>query len=241
MKMQEVRNLLAEKNKKKMLAKGAAVVTAASLLAGSVSVYYVRAQEAETSADQLKETESQEKSEKEDDSESILEKTIGAQVSAGNQDVDKEETVYVIADAKGNATEVIVSDWLKNRDGAKEIEDVSTLKEIENVKGDETFKEGAGDSITWEADGADIYYQGKTDQSVPVSVKVTYTLDGKEISPEELAGKSGHVGIRFDYSNIEKQKVSVSGKEEEVYVPFTVISGAMLSTDHFKNVSVENG
>mgnify|MGYP006883761751 CR=1 FL=1 len=45
--------------------------------------------------------------------------------------------------------------------------------------------------MTWQADGADIYYQGKTDSEAPVSLKVTYYLDGNEIAPKDLAGKSG--------------------------------------------------
>ncbi len=44
--------------------------------------------------------------------------------------------------------------------------------------------------LTWQADGSDIYYQGTTDKELPVTVKLTYYLDGKEISPEDLAVKA---------------------------------------------------
>ncbi len=71
-------------------------------------------------------------------------------------------------------------------------------------------------------------------------MKVRYTLDGKEIAPEELAGKSGRVTIRMDYINHETVKAAVAGKEEEVAVPFTAITGMILS-DKFSNVEVTNG
>ena len=42
------------------------------------------------------------------------------------------------------------------------------LKDIENVKGDETFKQD-GSKLTWQADGNDIYYQGTSTKETPVS------------------------------------------------------------------------
>ena len=38
-------------------------------------------------------------------------------------------------------------------------------------------------------------------------MKMTYYLDGEEITPEELAGKSGKVTIRADYTNRKKQRM----------------------------------
>lgn len=152
----------------------------------------------------------------------------------------KEETVYVKADAEGNVNEIIVSDWLKNDGKKAEIKDRSDLTDIENVKGDETFTQN-GEDLTWQAGGADIYYQGKSTKSVPVSVKVSYKLDGKPISAKDIAGKSGKVVIRFDYTNNEMRTVPVGGKNEEICVPFTVLTGILLPADTFTNVEVENG
>ena len=47
----------------------------------------------------------------------------------------------------------------------------------------------------------DSYTQSNPDKDAPISLKVTYTLDGKEISPSDLNGQSGHVVIRYDYTN----------------------------------------
>lgn len=209
-------------------------VMSAVLLVSSITVYNVNAE---------KSSEAEEEIGTEDDgTEKVLTEALDSQIGEGSLEiqVDKEETVYVISDAAGNTKEVIVSDWLKNPDKKDTLKDASDLNDIENVKGNETFDKN-GNAITWQAEGADIYYQGKTDKEVPVDVKITYYLDDKEISPENLAGKSGNVKIRFDYTNKEKKTVMIDGREEEIYVPFTVLSGMMLPTEKFSNVTVKNG
>lgn len=161
--------------------------------------------------------------------------------STDTQDVYKEETVYVNADATGNSDEVTVSDWLKNsRSVSGNLTDESILKEIKNVKGDETFTEN-GDQLTWNTAGEDIYYQGTTDKELPVSVKLTYFLDGKEVKADELKGKSGHLKIQVQYTNNEKKTVTVDGKEEEVYTPFVMMTGMILPNETFSNVTIDNG
>ena len=134
--------------------------------------------------------------------------------------VSKEETVYVNADASGNKESVTVSSWLKNAGSEKELKDSSDLQDIVNVKGDETFSQD-GEGLTWNTDDEDIYYQGTTDKELPVNVKLTYYLDGQEISPEDLAGKSGKAKIRIDYTNNEKETVKVNGEERAAIWRFT--------------------
>ncbi len=162
-------------------------------------------------------------------------------VTGTESDAGKVETVYVTADANGAVNDVIVSEWLKNATASSEIADSTELKNIVNVKGDETFKDNGDGTLTWDAEGSDIFYQGTTEKELPVNMKITYTLDGKEISPEELAGKSGRVTIRFEYENNAKQTVNVDGKDIEVYTPFAMVSGMMLDADKFTNVEISNG
>lgn len=143
-------------------------------------------------------------------------------------ETDKDETVYILADAQGTARKIIVSDWLKNPQGADTLPDVSTLENIENVKGLETFENGL-----WNAAGKDIYYQGESQAQLPLEMRVSYALDGQEIAPEALAGKSGRVTIRFDFT--------VSQKQDGVSVPFAVVTAALLENDVFTDVQVTNG
>ncbi len=153
----------------------------------------------------------------------------------------KDETVYVISAADGTQKKLTVSDWIQNTEKSLTLQDVSTLSDIENIKGEETFQKGRKNSITWKADGNDIYYQGNSKEKVPVKLSISYQLDGKPIKPEKLAGQSGKVTIRFDYENTLHESVKIKNKKEKISVPFAAVTGMMLDTDHFRNVQVTNG
>lgn len=155
--------------------------------------------------------------------------------------LSKNETVYVIADASGAAKKIIVSDWLKGVDTKGKVKDVSNLKDVKNVKGDETYTVNEDNAYEWAANGDDIYYQGTGTTELPVKLKLSYKLNGKTVSADEIAGKSGKVTIRIDYENTQKEKVKINGKTEEVNVPFLMLSGMILDDDKFKNVEVSNG
>ena len=171
-----------------------------------------------------------------------LERTILSQAGIDESAAtDKEETVYVKADALGNTEDITVSTWLKNPEGAEKLDDKTELSDVENVKGYETFTNNADGSITWQAGGNDIYYTGKSDKELPVSVKLSYKLDGKDIEPEALAGKSGRVTIRFDYTNNTRTTAGVKEGSREVLSPFVMLSGMLLPADTFTNVEVTNG
>lgn len=161
-------------------------------------------------------------------------------LSAGEESSYKDETVYVLTNADGSVSKVVVSDWLKNGLGETAIKDVTNLDNVENVKGDETFTKEQ-DFTYWNAQGRDIYYQGTTTQSLPVDVTVTYLLDGKKVTPEELKGKSGHVTIRYEFKNNQYELMEIDGKEEKVYVPFAMLTGLMLNDEKFTNVEVAGG
>lgn len=167
--------------------------------------------------------------------------TTAAAAGAGaQQPAEKEETVYVLAGADGSAQEIIVSDWLKNPDGSAALYDSSELTDIENVKGDEGFT-ASGSTLVWDAQGEDIYYQGRTEKELPVSLKVTYSLDGRTVTAEELAGKSGKLVIRFDYESCRYETVEINGTREKIYVPFAALTGVVLDNSVFGNVEISNG
>ena len=172
------------------------------------------------------------------DADDIADKLMDS-VSLKDNDADKDESVYLISDANGNVNKTIVVDHLKNKDKKDTLEDASNLSDIENVKGKEKFTQ-SGDKLTWQAGGKDIYYQGTATAEPPVTQKVTYYLDGKEISPEELAGKSGKVKIRFDYTNTTSYTETVNGEKQTVSVPFAAVTGLVLG-DGFENIEVTNG
>ena len=91
---------------------------------------------------------------------------------ANAQKISKDESVYVNADESGATTKITVSNWLKNAGINGTINDESDLKDIQNVKGDETFTQN-GDDVQWSAGSNDIYYQGTTDKELPVGVEIS--------------------------------------------------------------------
>lgn len=169
------------------------------------------------------------------------ETTVSESTSAKDTKTAKDETVYVIANADGSVKKIIVSDWIKNSLKEKNLKDKSELKDIKNVKGDESYVMDSDNMRVWNADGADIYYQGTISKELPVDLKVSYKLDGKAVSADEIAGKSGKATIRFDYVNKQYSEVTIDGKTEKIYVPFVMLTGLMLDNDVFTNVEVSNG
>ncbi len=153
----------------------------------------------------------------------------------------KEETVYVIADAQGQPQRAIVSAWLKNPDEAATITDRSDLADIQNVKGDETFTRSENGDLVWDAQGNDIYYQGDSDKELPLAVRVSYKLDGKLVSPEELAGASGHLEMTFRYENKTGREETINGKTVTIYQPFVAVSCLVLDSEKASAVEVTNG
>lgn len=211
--------------KKKVMAGSMAVVMAAGL-AGTYS-YQNGASEVHAEEETKELTEA-------------AENVLGDSDAGDQGEFCKEESVYVKADASGKISETTVTEWLKNP-AKGDVEDISELNEIKNIKGDEKFTEGSGGELNWKSEGDDIYYQGTTDKELPVDVKVSYKLDGKEIAPEDLEGKDGKVEIRFDYENKSKETVEVNGEKVEMYTPFTMVTAMMLPTDEYKNVTIDNG
>lgn len=154
--------------------------------------------------------------------------------------VEKEESVYVTLDANGQKQSVIVSDWLKNSGIGGTLKDESNLSDIQNTKGDEEFTQ-EDNEISWQTEDKDIYYQGTSDEELPVGIEISYKLDGQEITPGELAGKSGKLEIKIRYINNSKAEVKVAGKTKKVYTPFVMATGMILPVEKFSNVKIDNG
>lgn len=162
------------------------------------------------------------------------------QITAQGDVADKDETVYVLAGADGSVQKVIVSGWLKNTQKLDYVSDFTNVKDLANIKDDRSYTLDKNGAQVWNAKGEDVYYQGTSDSTLPVDLFVSYKLDGKKISAEELAGKSGKVEMKFTYQNNLSKVVSVNGQNQTMYVPFVMVTGMILE-DNFSNVSVSGG
>lgn len=154
--------------------------------------------------------------------------------------VTKTETVYVNLKANGDVSKVSVSDWLHTDKNEVYVDDMSDLENITNVKSKVTPVTD-GEKLRWNMPDTDLYYSGTTDRELPISVQLKYYLDGKEIKPEDLAGKSGEVKIDIKMINNASKDGFVNGKKHKVYLPMLVVGGMVLPEGTFSGVMVKNG
>ena len=152
----------------------------------------------------------------------------------------KDETVYSKLNSNGENYNTIISDHIKNTGNEKLINDISDLLNIKNLKSDENPSQD-GNKLVWNANESDIYYQGESQKELPIECKVSYELDGKEISSSELAGKSGKVKIKIEYINKDQHIVNIQGRNEVIYTPFFVVCGTILDNNHHRNIKITNG
>ena len=151
----------------------------------------------------------------------------------------KDETIYAKLDNNGQVNQVIVSEHLQGT-GEKETFDKSRLEEIKNVNGDEKFTK-ENNKLVWESNGKDIYYQGKTREELPISLKISYYFNGEESTIKDMLGKKGSVRIVLKYTNNDKHEEMINGKSTTLYTPFVVATTTILSNDTNKNINVKNG
>lgn len=152
----------------------------------------------------------------------------------------KDETVTSKLNYDGSIKKTQIDERLVNDSKLDTIEDYSMLEDIMNINSDAKFNRN-GNELLWYADGKDIFYRGNTSKDLPIAVEVTYRLDGKEYSVEEMLGKSGRVSIELKFINRDKHYVNVGGKIATLYTPFTVAVRTILNDSANSNVKVSNG
>ena len=152
----------------------------------------------------------------------------------------KDETVYSKMDSNGKNYKTIVSTHIKNTENADLINDLSDLLNVKNTSGDETYTQD-GNKFVWNDNKNDIYYQGESSKELPIECNVKYELDGKELSANEIAGKSGKVKITLQYTNKEERTVDINGKKVKMYVPFVVVAGTIIENENARNIEVSSG
>ena len=152
----------------------------------------------------------------------------------------KSETVYVTMDAKGNVSKKIVTDWLHTEQAGVQVADQSDLDGIQNIKSDVKPVQ-KGNQIAWNMDSTDLYYKGESQKDLPVDISIRYYLDGAEIEPSDLAGKSGKVKIEIQMKNTQPHTVNINGREAVIYTPVAALGGMLLPEEKFQNIKMENG
>ena len=155
-------------------------------------------------------------------------------------EVTKHETVYVNLGADGTISKQTVSNWVHADKGLGNIQDRAQLADIVNLKTSEVPVDKNG-FLQWSTQDRDVYYQGISQGQLPVTVEITYILDGKKVTAEEAAGKSGHLVMKLALTNYETRTATVDGKSRKIATPFVTVVGCALPVDNFENVVADHG
>lgn len=119
--------------------------------------------------------------------------TAGYTIPAYAVENQKEEVIYVMSDADGDVNGVYaVNIWNGgNITDYGEYSSVKLLNENESIKTD-------GDKITFSSDSDKVYCEGVLKNTeIPWNISLQYFIDGKKLTAEETAGKSGKLEIKF--------------------------------------------
>lgn len=145
----------------------------------------------------------------------------------------KDENVYVLLNNDGSLNEVYIvnayTDYVKGR-----FIDYGNYDSVKNLTTKDKIDINNGLVTSTIAYGK-FCYQGKVkDPQIPWDISIKYTLDGKHISPKELAGKSGSIEISIGISKNENSN-------SVFYENYVVQVSTLLDTNQFSNIVAENG
>ncbi|MCI6305245.1 MAG: hypothetical protein MR600_02095 [Subdoligranulum sp.] len=154
--------------------------------------------------------------------------------------VTKDENVFLFLNPDGSIQQQLVSDWLHSDTGLQDVTDCTSLTGITNLKSDAAYTLD-GSALRWDTGEHDVYYQGESSLTPPVTAEILYELNGQPITAEELLGKSGHVRITVDLTNHIYTHQMIGGVQRKIYTPFATVVSFALDADDFTNLKAEHG
>ena len=146
-------------------------------------------------------------------------------------EVQKDENVYVNLNQDGSVSGVyVVNEY--DLDEETDITDYGNYDSVKNLTTDEELKV-SNDKVEIQAPSGKFYYQGNLkDAEVPWDISIDYQLDGKEISAEDLAGKSGKLQIKI--------AVKENKKADDTFFENYLVQGTVtLDTKKCSNIQAE--
>jgi putative membrane protein len=165
----------------------------------------------------------------------------------------KSETVYVLLDHDGQVIDqrIVNRIYGQHDPDAALIVDYGRYLSVENMVSPETpIRED--NRLLWNSSlitENSLYYEGVIDNKLPVSIGVSYFLEGEPIEADELSGKSGKLDIVIRSTNnlIYEEPISYYGYDGSLitvddtnYVPFLVQGTVTLDLKRFSNIEAED-
>lgn len=145
----------------------------------------------------------------------------------------KNETIYSTLNYNGVIEKTTINTRLSDLEKGSVV-DYTKLDDIKNINGREKFSLDSG-TITWKSTGKDIFYQGKVTEELPIKVTAKYYLNGEEVNPKKIKGKSGDVKIVYSFTNESYDKSS------GMYTPFVVTTTSIINSDNNTDIDISNG
>ncbi len=147
----------------------------------------------------------------------------------------KEEVIYGKLAPDGTVQSIYAVNHFEATAGDP-ITDYGSYTAVRNMTTTDPLTQGDGTvSLTPSADGS-VYYEGTMDPSTPLPwlIEVHYILDGTEVEPEDLAGRSGALIIRIDVN----PNPDCSGDWFNQYALQTTVT---LDTAHADSIRADGG
>lgn len=152
----------------------------------------------------------------------------GLNASAAENVQPKEEVIYVMTGADGMVESVNVV----NIFGKGDVTDYGDYSEVKLLNATDAISLENG-VVTFSTDKEKVYYQGTLENAqITWKISMKYSLDGKEILPDELAGSTGELGIAL---KIEKNDAC----KGDFYEDYALQVNMTLSTENCENISAE--
>ena len=145
----------------------------------------------------------------------------------------KNETIYSTLNYNGVIEKTTINTRLSDLEKGSVV-DYTKLDDIKNINGREKFSLDSG-TLTWKSTGKDIFYQGKVTEELPIKVTAKYYLNGEEVNPKKIKGKSGDVKIIYSFTNESYDKSS------GMYTPFVVTTTSIINSDNNTDIDISNG
>jgi X-X-X-Leu-X-X-Gly heptad repeat protein len=145
----------------------------------------------------------------------------------------KNEVVYATLSPNGSVSAVYVVNQFELTE-AGTATDHGSYTAVTNLTNTEPVTQ-QGDTVTFTSDEGNFYYQGNlSGTALPWIVDISYSLDGTEIAPEDLAGKTGQLEIQITT----QQNESVNALFYENYMLQIALK---LDNDQCSNISAPDG
>ena len=109
----------------------------------------------------------------------------------------KDEVIYGNLHANGKARNMYVVNTFHVTESGEIIDygDYTNVRNLTNLSGIEQTDDN---DVQFQAEEGEFYYQGELEnEPLPWDISITYLLDGREVNPDELAGKNGDLEIQI--------------------------------------------